>query len=290
MAIMNDKQFKKVFNETIFEKSKSDLLEKISKSPNRYIGLFRPTKPKAKILQNLLQSHEIRFGDAFEKIIEEYLRIKGCTNLCKSFTLNNETLKIDQCFSKRENGEERVFFIEQKVRDDHDSTKKRGQIENFEKKLNVMIGKYEEEKIVGIFYFIDPDLTKNKNFYQDELERMSQDYNVKTYIFYGKELFDFLGFSDVWKEILKYLAEWKKDIPDLPEVNFDLDAQHTFDEIKDLPPSVFRKLLENEEIFNEIVLTLFPQKQTLRLLSEYYRTKTDTIHQTIANKISKYLD
>ena len=28
------------------------------------------------------------------------------------------------------------YFVEQKVRDDHDSTKKRGQISNFEKKLD----------------------------------------------------------------------------------------------------------------------------------------------------------
>lgn len=61
-----------------FEKSKADLLEKIASLPSRYIGLFRPTKPKAKILQNLLQSHEIRFGDAFERVIEEYFRLKGC--------------------------------------------------------------------------------------------------------------------------------------------------------------------------------------------------------------------
>jgi len=69
MEIMEYKKFKQIFNETIFEKSKADLLEKIANSPTRYIGLFRPTKPKAKILQNLLQSHEIRFGDAFEHFI-----------------------------------------------------------------------------------------------------------------------------------------------------------------------------------------------------------------------------
>jgi hypothetical protein len=80
---MDYNRFKKTFNEIIFEKSKADLIEKIAENPSRYIGLFRPTKPKAKILQNLLQSHEIRFGDAFEKIIEEYLKIKGCEILPK---------------------------------------------------------------------------------------------------------------------------------------------------------------------------------------------------------------
>lgn len=89
--------FKQIFNETIFEKSKADLLEKISNSPSRYIGLFRPTKPKAKILQNLLQSHEIRFGDAFEHVIEKYLQIKGCEILQKRFTNSDgDVLNIDE--------------------------------------------------------------------------------------------------------------------------------------------------------------------------------------------------
>ena len=72
--IMAYEQFKGILNKEIFEESKSTLMEKISKNPMRYIGLFRPTKPKAKILQNLLQSHEIRFGNAFEILIEEYLK------------------------------------------------------------------------------------------------------------------------------------------------------------------------------------------------------------------------
>ena len=68
MTMMNYNDFKKILNENIFEKSKSDLLEKIANSPSRFIGLFRPTKPKAKIMQNLLQSNEIHFGDAIEKL------------------------------------------------------------------------------------------------------------------------------------------------------------------------------------------------------------------------------
>lgn len=283
---MNNNLFKQIFNETIFEKSKADLLEKVSSSPSRYIGLFRPTKPKAKILQNLLQSHEIRFGDAFERVIEEYLKIKGCEILQKRFTSKDgDVLNIDQCFKKGD----KVFFVEQKVRDDHDSSKKRGQIQNFEKKLDIMLSNYAEEELIGIFYFIDPDLVKNKNFYTAELLKMTKDYNVETHIFYGKQLFNYLGYPNIWDEILEYLLEWKKEIPDLPEINFDLDAEHTFEEIKDLNPRVFRRLLENEEIFNEIVLTLFPEKKTLKLLYDYFSQKNETIYKTMANKLYQRL-
>jgi len=286
MEIMKYNQFKQIFNETIFEKSKADLLEKIANNPSRYIGLFRPTKPKAKILQNLLQSHEIRFGDAFEFAIEEYLRLKGCKILQKRFTSENEeVLNIDQCFQKGN----KTYFIEQKVRDDHDSTKKRGQIENFEKKLNVLLTQFSEKELVGFFYFIDPDLVKNRNFYTAELAEMTRDYGVETHIFYGQPFFDYLGCSDIWQEILRYLKQWREEIPELPEINFDLDAQHTFEEIKDLKPLVFRKLLEYEDIFREIVLTLFPEKTTLKLLLKYFETKDSTIYKTIATNLRKKL-
>jgi Holliday junction resolvase-like predicted endonuclease len=287
MATMHYNQFKQIFNETIFEKSKADLLEKIASNPSRYIGLFRPTKPKAKILQNLLQSHEIRFGDAFEHAIEKYLELKGCEILQKKYTTekNGDVLNIDQCFKK----ENKVYFIEQKVRDDHDSTKKRGQIDNFEKKLDLMLSNYPENKLVGIFYFIDPDLVKNCRFYTQELSKITIDYGVETQLFYGKPLFDYLEYSDVWNEILQYLENWRMEIPDLPEINFDLDANHTFKEIKDIKPLVFRKLLQNEDVFNEIVLTLFPQKTTLNLLLDYFSTKTETIYKTISGNLRNRL-
>ena len=284
---MDYNRFKKTFNEIIFEKSKADLIEKIAaENPSRYIGLFRPTKPKAKILQNLLQSHEIRFGDAFEKIIEEYLKIKGCEILPKKFvTNNNDTLNIDQCFRHKN----KVYFVEQKVRDDHDSTKKRGQIQNFERKLDVMLTKFDKNELVGIFYFIDPDLVKNKNFYVSELEKMSKDYNVETQIFYGKPLFDYLGMENIWQEILYYLEVWKKEIPDLPEINFDLNAEHTFEEIKDLKPLTFRKLFSNDQIFEQIVLTLFPEKTTLKLLLNYFESKETTIYKNLGNMLRERL-
>jgi hypothetical protein len=282
--IMEYEKFKNILNKEIFEESKAKLLENIAKSPSRYIGLFRPTKPKAKILQNLLQSHEIRFGDAFEILIEEYLKILNYTILEKRFIANDEVLSVDQSFEK--NGKR--YFIEQKVRDDHDSTKKRGQIQNFEKKLNVIIERYGEENLVGIFYFIDPELRKNKNYYTDELERMSEDYGVNLYLHYGIELFDFLRNSEVWDEILEYLGKWKEEIPDLPETNFDLDAQSSFQEIKDFNPTWFRSILKNDEIFNEIILVLFPEKKTLKLLLDYFKSKSS--EKQIYETLSKLLE
>jgi Holliday junction resolvase-like predicted endonuclease len=233
-----------------------------------------------------LQSHEIRFGDAFEAAIEQYLGLKGCRILPKRFNNSDgNTLNVDQLFQV--NG--KIYFIEQKVRDDHDSTKKRGQIQNFEKKLAILLEQYEEDSLVGMVYFIDPELKKNNNFYYAELGKMNTDYNVELHLFYGEQLFNYLEYQDVWAEILVYLREWKARIPDLPEINFDLDAEHTFNEIKDLNPQVYRKLIGNNEILTEIISTLFPEQTTLRLLHRYFETRPGTIYRTLATKLGDYL-
>lgn len=284
---MKYNDFKELFNNLIFNKSKADLLEKISKSPYRYVGLFRPTKPKSKILQNLLQSHEIRFGDAFELLIENYLKIKGCEILPKRLKgKDDRELNIDQCFRK----DGKIYFIELKVRDDHDSTKKRGQMLNFEKKLENMISIYGEKNLIGICYFIDPYFEKNKNFYKKELSQISSDYNIETQLLYGRSLFDYLGYTEIWEEILNYLVRWKKEIPDLPEINFDLNAVETFEEIKNLSPIVFRNLFNKVEIVNEIILTLFPNKKTLYLLKDYFSNKTESIYKSLIKKIDAIIN
>ena len=286
-TIMQYETFKSIFNDTIFEKSKSDLITKVAKYPSRYIGLFRPTKPKAKLLQNLLQSHEIRFGDAFEKLIEIYLRETGYTILNKKLEhKNGDILNIDQFFKK----EKSYFFAEQKVRDDHDSTKKRGQIDNFEKKLETIIKIYGDDNVKGFFYFIDPDLLKNKSYYTDKLTKLSEAYGVELYICYGKEFFDLIGVPEIWNEIIAYLKKWRSELPDMPEINFDKNPDDSFEEIKDLPPQVYRKLFDNEYLYNEIVLTIFPEKRVLKLLSHYFEQQEQKIYKTLVDKLNILLE
>ena len=276
-----------VLNKQIFDSSKRDLIEKISNYPDRYVGLFRPTKPKAKILQNLLQSNEIRFGDALEILFEKYFAELGFTNLEKRIGDGREYLDLDQIFR---NGKF-VYFIEQKVRDDHDSTKKRGQINNFEKKIATLLKIYKETELKCYTYFIDPGLTKNKRYYTQELEKLHSDYNVYTRLCYGKELWDEISHSDVWTELLNYLERWKKEIPDMPSINFDDSPENTFAEIKDIEVSVFRKMFNNKEICNEILPILFPEKNVLRLLYKHFMQKENqaSIYKTLVNRIKEII-
>ncbi|GAA6885425.1 hypothetical protein HpCHC93_02160 [Helicobacter pylori] len=194
-----------------------------------------------------------------------------------------ESLELDQ-FAKKDNT---YYFIEQKMRDDHDSTKKRGQIDNFERKLEALIHHYGEN-IQGYFYFIDESLNKNQNYYKEELQKLSVGYGVPLSLCYGKELFENLNILQVWDEILNHLARWREALPDLPSLNFDENPSESFQEIKDLAPSVYRKLLDNDGIFN-LVLILFPEQKVLKRLAEYFRQQNQTIYQQLASKLEKRL-
>lgn len=275
MNKLNYDEIKTIFNSKIFENSKTDLLTKLADTPNRYIGIFRPTKPKTKIIQNITQSHEIKFGDAFELLIRKCFEHFGYKSLERKIKIENNYVDLDQLFEKNN----RVILIEQKIRDDHDSTKKRGQIENFEKKINLLIEKYDCD-ISCYFYFIDSDLQKNRNYYDSEINKMRDAYKLDINICYGNELFIKEGFENAWEqEIISFLKEWRKDLPDLPEINFDINHIETFDEVKNIQPLYFRKLLDNEELVKTIFPIIFPNSETLKLLSAHFKEKS-----LIANK------
>lgn len=268
-------KFCEILNKHIFEGEKRELLKKIAEHPERFIGLFRPSKPGTKILQHLLQSYEIRFGDAFEELIEEILKDLGYEILPKNITTaNGERLSLDQFFTDGRT----YYFIEQKIRDDHDSSKKRGQVANFKAKLEEIFRQYKKSNISGIIYFIDPDLMKNKIFYENELERLREYYGdgVSLYLFYGKELFDFLKAPQYWENLLDYLSTWKKSLPEIPQINFDIEPIKTFEEIKNLEIRYWRKLLENEKLWEEgIIKAIFRSGETLELLVNYFNEQKE---------------
>jgi hypothetical protein len=287
---MNYEKFCKILNKHIFESEKKELLQKIADKPERFIGLFRPTKPRTKVLQHLLQSHEIRFGDAIEEIISELLIIWGYKVLPKIIIPDpsnpRRTLDIDQYFTSA-----RIYyFIEQKVRDDHDSTKKRGQINNFETKLEFLYRKHKSN-LKGVMYFIDPDLIKNKNYYLEQLSKMTEIYGVELTLLYGKELFEFFNKSEVWDAIIKWLTQWKENLPELPEINFDKEARKSFEEIKDLEIRFWRKILENEKLWEEeIIEAIFREGKTLKILLDFFNSQTEIPYKNLSNLLNQKLE
>ena len=168
------------------------------------------------------------------------------------------------------------FFIEQKVRDDHDSTKKQGQISNFKKKLELLLEKYQKKNLSGIFYFVDPSFHKNQNFYRDQINKLKSTIHKDLYLFYGKELFDYLGHSDTWAEILVFLKTWRNELPDFPDTNFDLNPPETLAEIKNLDPSLYMKIFSNRDLFMDTIENIFPTRESLYLLLKFFKENAIT--------------
>ena len=282
--ILNYEYFKASLNSKLFEDNYSDLLRKIAENPERYIGIFRPTKPKTKLIQNITQSHEIRFGDALEFIFERYFEASGFQLHTKRFrTLDDTDLSIDQLFS---NGNV-LYMIEQKVRDDHDSTKKVGQFDNFENKYFALSQRYPNYEIRPFMWFIDDSLEKNRRYYLNRMQSMSSDYGCQPELFYGEQLFSQVDdFNiEIWHETLDYLERWKATLPDMPEINFDNNAEVVFEEVKDLPPIIYRKLLNNMEVRRQIFPIIFPNNTVLGMLCDYFFSKSEHIYHTLAELI-----
>lgn len=263
---MRYEDFSDVLNRRIFEQSKAKLLESIAGSPGRYVGLFRPTRPQAKLAQSLLQSHEIRMGDALEEIVEGYLGENGFAVLQKSVMVGGERKELDLHFSR--GGE--FFFAEMKIRDDHDSTKKTGQISDFEAKVRALAETYGGENLYAMLFFVDPALNKNRKFYLKRMADIRRDSGARVNLFYGREFFDHLiPGADVWAEMESHLKRWRDGIPDFPEINFDKNPAASAGEMESLTKGkapVFRKIFGNEEVRREILPILFPTGEALRAL------------------------
>ena len=96
--------------------------------------------------------------------------------------------------------------------------------------------------------------------------------------------------SEMWNEIIEYLTAWKETLPDMPEVNFDANSEEVFEELKDLSPSTYRKLFENDDIKEQILPILFTKGIVLRKLKDYFSNKEGVVYRNIANKINEYIE
>lgn len=187
----------------------NNLLITVLQNPERYTGIFRLTNSKTKLIQNVTQSREIKLGDFLEEIVTEYIDKMGYVNLNKNIgaSPSGSLLSADQVFKN----ETTVFLIEQKIRDDHDSTKKRGQFDNFEMKLRLLKDNYPNHSINANMWFIDSSLIKSRNYYISRARTIHLD-NVEVNIFYGEAIFvELFNRIDIWNELVEYLLRHKEE-------------------------------------------------------------------------------
>lgn len=242
-----------------------ELLVTVVKNPNRYTGIFRLSNAKTKLIQNVTQSREIKFGDFMEDIVTEYIASMGYTNLDKNIGTDPEgnALSADQVFRKGNT----VYLIEQKIRDDHDSTKKRGQYENFRKKYTLLHRRYPDCNINATMWFIDDSLVKNKNFYTGEASAEKTP-SVTKNIFYGGDLFsELFGRTDVWEELCTYLFRNKQERSDeilnIPDFDTSDEILVALKKLKSCEPTLYSKLISDTPVYEQLRKELFPTGHNL---------------------------
>lgn len=262
--IISFEDFRADLERTIHKDMKSSLLMKLSKEPNRYVGLFRLSDPELKLIQNITQSREILFGDFMESIVTRYLSTKY-KNLSKHRSDENGSRRFDQLFQD----DQKIIFVEQKVRDDHDSTKKRGQFSNFKDKLNYLEDTFSNIEIEGIMWFIDDSFTKNKSYYSREIAKLNSENGHKTDLIYGSLFFEKLDMPEVWSEICSHIARWKRDHSRNISLNFEENWEETKKELtSNITKRNWNLLITNKLIVTEIFPTLSPEGKLSTLNEE----------------------
>ncbi len=277
MAIIPLNDYISELERTVGDRSGNEtLLLDIIRNRHRYCGIFRTTTFKEKIVQHNSQSREIKFGYFLEDIFTEYLeRSPRYHNESKHLgrDVEGDVLEADQVFMDDEGV---VYLIEQKVRDDHDSTKKRGQVANFIKKVKALGFLYPEAPLRAAMWFIDPAEHKNYPYYRDYLADTSVELGMDLDIYYGGSLFtDFIDYPEAWREICEGLREYRRKrlsapVAEIPDFDHDWDIYQQLVTISERRPRVFRAMVEAaffgvDNDYVELVDEIFPEGGNLRL-------------------------
>lgn len=243
-----------------------EILLTVFKNPERYTGLFRITNAKTKLIQNLTQSCEIKFGDFIEEVLTAYIQQMGYENLDKNIGADedNNRLNADQFFTQNNV----IYLIEQKIRDDHDSTKKRGQYANLIKKIRAIKQRFPNRQIKVCMWFSDESLKKNKKYYLEQIANNTDD-NVEISLFYGKELFvNLFSRVDIWDELIAHLQRNKRqrtaEILSVPDFDTSDEIKSALLRAKTEYPKLIKNLLSNKPQFIELRAELFPTSRNLQ--------------------------
>lgn len=151
------------------------------------------------IAGTIFNTSNIRYGCFLEEVINSFLEENGAKIYSEKKQGNYDLL-----FER--NG---VLYVgEIKIRDNHDSTKKKGQIENLERKATEQKKKHWNQRVVALLYFVDPFEKKNSNYYLNKLnDCVSEGAFDEGKLFYGDEIFKELDLYKEWEQIKKLIQE-----------------------------------------------------------------------------------
>lgn len=212
------KDIEAIFNKRIITSIIVNLINNYSKNSDKWFNKFTPPFSKETRIKGFLsQSSNIKFGDAWEEAVRLLLERKGYKHM--SYTIDSskfipdvkkKSLQYDIHVEK----DGIIYVGELKMRDNHDSTKKTGQLQDLHNKIIVSYKKYSPQKIIGFELFLDPSLKANGKSILKELNQLDENIipknNRALHVFYGAEFFNSLHFKHEWEELTSLIQEWRK--------------------------------------------------------------------------------
>ena len=197
---MNSISISQIFKKHFGESLAKYIAKKIDAEESTSEFLNAPFSLEQKAINSIVMSSNIRYGDFIEEVVRTFLE----ENKIK---VNKNKKNYDLYFKIGK----KIYIGEIKMRDNHDSTKKRGQIDN-------LINKCEAEKmdssnsfISAIFFFIDNSQVKNYKYYKSEFEKAIKSKKIDDYdIFYGDDFFKKLKLDKKWKDLKRIISKHNK--------------------------------------------------------------------------------
>lgn len=245
---MNYKEFKKIGNKWINSKIIDEyILKKITENHEVLTSDFNILNPRENMLKSLNQSLEIKMGYILEDVmISLFKESKFKIYESKLITDFNEKLNVDAVIGNKN----LIYVIEFKKRDNHDSTKYRGQLDNLIKKTKEINFKYKNKKIISIIAFFDETYgRKNYNAYFKRWVENPYNKNNQLRIMYQKEVFDYFFNKSSNKIYNQFLSNMKKFINEEIKIKFEMRDSFNFNEIKlELQQKLLKSKLNNAEI------------------------------------------
>ncbi len=269
--MIDDDFIKSKYYEMVNKNVIPKLIKKISSEPDRFLD-YNSISYSDEIYQFLLTSTKIKIG-IFHEFLLKYLFVSvGYKPLDNVILIDNKQIKIDQLLTKGD----RVILIEQKMKDDHDSTKKTSIINDLKIKIDNIYKSCPTKKLTVYLYFVKTK-RKNANYYLSEIAKLRAEYNININLCYGNSIFE----NEKEIGLLNYMNEFsnKKRNGNF-EVNLDGEnnefSERTFHQIKDLSIQIWLNILNNKELVKEILPIIFPSKNVggvLNLLFLYFKKK-----------------
>lgn len=275
-------RFAQILNEYLEREALLSLIKSMVEHPERFTGPFRPSTQVEKLLQHILQSKEILFGDAVEEVFAAILQASGYERQEGTLQKGKKKLECDLLFKTPDRV--RLLLVEQKLRDDHDSTKRRGQIDNFREKVDLVEQTYGCT-MHAIMHFVDPAFRKNKVFYSDELRKINETQRVRVHStpLYGAELFDYMErevghpAAVAWQDLESWLRCWKHSRTDVLGDMLNWDSETSTARLRNAAlehPALFARLASQKSKGRQLLWeegwlhTLSPTGKGLRVVAE----------------------